>query len=251
MTIDKSILSLGQYLRAVRQEKDISLETIAIETCISADVLRAIEKEEYDRLPAEVYVKGFLRAYARVVGVDGDDVIKRYLALQQDEAETGGGGFEKPRFIQRKWLQVILVLIGFAALIWGAIYIMSNHDGDQKPEQTLKAPAKTEKPVPPKVEEEAQKRPPKEAPPKKEETQKKALKHNLKVHAIEKTWLKVIADGGQPKVYQLKPGDEIELSASTDFNLLIGNAGGVRLTLNQQAVAVPGKSGQVVTLQLP
>jgi hypothetical protein len=49
----------------------------------------------------------------------------------------------------------------------------------------------------------------------------------------------------------LKPGEKISLSAESRFNLLIGNAGGVRLNLNGKPVPVPGKSGQVVNVTLP
>ncbi len=51
--------------------------------------------------------------------------------------------------------------------------------------------------------------------------------------------------------YNLNPGDQIELEAATGFNLLIGNAGGIKITLNDKAVSIPGKSGEVVTIELP
>jgi hypothetical protein len=50
----------------------------------------------------------------------------------------------------------------------------------------------------------------------------------------------------------LKPGDLLELEASSGYNLLIGNAAGVQLTLNGKPVEkFLGKSGQVVTIQIP
>jgi hypothetical protein len=73
----------------------------------------------------------------------------------------------------------------------------------------------------------------------------------LAVLAGEETWLKVISDNQRPVEYLLKPGEKVTLEARRGFNLLIGNAAGLRLTLNGRPVRVPGKSGQVVTLQLP
>jgi hypothetical protein len=73
----------------------------------------------------------------------------------------------------------------------------------------------------------------------------------LQIEAVQKTWLKVIADIREPEEYLLEPGDRLELSADSGFNLLIGNATGLRLTLNGENVPVPGKKGQVVNLQLP
>jgi hypothetical protein len=46
-------------------------------------------------------------------------------------------------------------------------------------------------------------------------------------------------------------GDQMELEAATGFNLLIGNAGGLKITLNGKPVSIPGKSGEVVTIELP
>jgi cytoskeleton protein RodZ len=248
MPIDKSILSIGQFLRAERQEKNIALEKIAIETRVSVDILRAIEKEDYKRLPAEVYIKGFLRAYARAVGIDGDEVVERYMASWETGVESSSEGSEKQRFGQNLWLRLALVIIGFAALIAAALYTMSANDEKTEPLPEPKAQANT-KPVPEKSEPLKAVNAPAKAD--KEAPVKKTLKHMLEVSAVEKTWMKVIIDGGQPKVYQLKPGDALTLEASSDFNLLIGNAGGVKLLFDQKTVAVHGKSGQVATLQLP
>jgi hypothetical protein len=73
----------------------------------------------------------------------------------------------------------------------------------------------------------------------------------LRVNTIEETWLKIIIDDLVPVEYSLYPGDRVELEAGSGYNLLIGNAGGVELYLNDQQVAVPGKSGEVVNLELP
>jgi len=73
----------------------------------------------------------------------------------------------------------------------------------------------------------------------------------LKIVTIEKTWLKVIIDYQKSREYSLNPGDRLELEALSEFNLLIGNAAGVQLNLNDQDLWVPGKKGQVVTLKIP
>ena len=73
----------------------------------------------------------------------------------------------------------------------------------------------------------------------------------LHVAAVEETWLKVIMDEKGSNEYHLNSGDELELEAVTGFNLLIGNAGGLKLTLNDKPVPISGKSGEVVTIELP
>ena len=73
----------------------------------------------------------------------------------------------------------------------------------------------------------------------------------LKMTALENTWVKVIMDEKESSEYALSSGDTIELEASNGYNLLIGNAGGIKLTLNDKAVFIPGESGEVVTMHLP
>ena len=73
----------------------------------------------------------------------------------------------------------------------------------------------------------------------------------LTVTALELSWLRVTSDQGPPREMTLQPGHTETIEARRRFQLLIGNAGGILLALNDQPVSVPGRSGQVVTLQLP
>jgi len=68
---------------------------------------------------------------------------------------------------------------------------------------------------------------------------------------LEDTWLKVIIDEKDSSEHTLTSGDKLELEATSGFNLLIGNSGGVRITLNDKPVTLSGKSGEVVTINLP
>ena len=72
MESDKESLSFGRYLQAIRLEKKISLEQVSQQTRIGLGNLLLLEQEDHEQLPAEVYVKGFLRSYAKAVGADGD-----------------------------------------------------------------------------------------------------------------------------------------------------------------------------------
>ena len=63
--------------------------------------------------------------------------------------------------------------------------------------------------------------------------------------------MKVTIDDQEPIEYTLTPGDRIDLEASSGYKLLIGNAGGITLMLNDQPVRISGSTGQVVNLELP
>lgn len=71
---------LGEYLRQIRQSKGIPLEEVALNTRINIGYLRALEDGNFDALPAEVYVIGFLKSYAEFMGIDPKELIERYEA---------------------------------------------------------------------------------------------------------------------------------------------------------------------------
>jgi cytoskeletal protein RodZ len=70
--------SLGHYLRHEREVRQISLEEIAQTTRIPLRMLQHIEQDELDSLPGEVFTRGFLKSYARSVGLSVDEVLVRY-----------------------------------------------------------------------------------------------------------------------------------------------------------------------------
>jgi len=69
--------SLGTYLRYERELRQISLEEISQMTRIPLRTLQHIEDDELDRLPGDVFVRGFLKSYARCVGLDTEHVLDR------------------------------------------------------------------------------------------------------------------------------------------------------------------------------
>jgi len=69
---------LGDLLREAREAKGISLEQVEKTTNIRTKLLQALEQEAYEELPAPVFVKGFLRNFARALGLDPDQVVALY-----------------------------------------------------------------------------------------------------------------------------------------------------------------------------
>ncbi len=71
----------GKALMQIRERMGIDLKTVSEETRISTKILECIEEEALEKLPPLVYVKGFLRAYARFLRLDPQKVIGDYLTL--------------------------------------------------------------------------------------------------------------------------------------------------------------------------
>ena len=72
----------GQNLRQARQARNITLQEIAATTKVSSRALQALEDEHFELLPGGVFNKGFVRAYARCVGLDEE---------KTDSRISGGG----------------------------------------------------------------------------------------------------------------------------------------------------------------
>lgn len=246
----KESLSFGRYLQSIRLEKNISLEQVAAQTRIGLGNLMLVEQEDHEQLPAEVFVKGFLRSYAAAIGADGDEAVRRYesrLNVVQKIAEseasvrkTGSG----------LWLKLIFSLGLFICIIALSILVISylrhapetditsqqappavrdNSDDDRvqggEVEKNLDSASQLDKAAPQKLQ--------------------------LKITALDDTWVKAIIDEKDSAKYAISAGDTIELEASTGYNLLIGNAGAIKLTLDGKSIIVPGESGEVVTMHLP
>ncbi len=71
---------LGDFLRREREARGISIEAVAEKTKISLTNLRALEQGSWSVFRSEFFIKGFLRQYARVIGLDEGAVMERYHA---------------------------------------------------------------------------------------------------------------------------------------------------------------------------
>lgn len=76
--------AFGEKLRRQREQRGIELDAISKTTKISTRMLRALEDEHFDQLPGGVFNKGFVRAYARQVGLDAEEAITDYLAALRE-----------------------------------------------------------------------------------------------------------------------------------------------------------------------
>jgi cytoskeleton protein RodZ len=76
---ESAVPSFGEKLRKEREQRKITLDDISSSTKISTRMLRALEDEHFDQLPGGVFNKGFIRAYARHIGLDEEQAITDYL----------------------------------------------------------------------------------------------------------------------------------------------------------------------------
>lgn len=71
--------TFGQKLKAEREKRSITLDQISLTTKIGTRMLQALEEDKFSQLPGGIFNKGFVRAYARCVGIDEEQAVSDYL----------------------------------------------------------------------------------------------------------------------------------------------------------------------------
>jgi len=113
------VFELGNSLREARVRQGLDFPQAELATKIRAKYLRALEEEQFDVLPAETYVKGFLHAYADFLGLEGQLYVDEY------ESRFAADGFvDAPAYRSRPRQRdlsferraVVLALVGMTAL---------------------------------------------------------------------------------------------------------------------------------------
>jgi cytoskeletal protein RodZ len=75
--------SVGQFLREERAQRGMSVEEVSRATRVPVSSVERIESDRFDELPGEVFVRGFLKSYARALGLPPDEVLARYTASRR------------------------------------------------------------------------------------------------------------------------------------------------------------------------
>ncbi len=94
--------SFGQKLKAEREKRSITLDQISLTTKIGTRMLQALEEDKFSQLPGGIFNKGFVRAYARCVGIDEEQAVSDYLQASGEappprtEAEVEAGAEPPP-----------------------------------------------------------------------------------------------------------------------------------------------------------
>jgi cytoskeleton protein RodZ len=114
--------SIGDFFKQVRETKGLTVEEVASKTRIRTDFVKALEEGNFAKLPDQVFARGFVRSYARSLGLDEDDAIHRFIQSagafyeKQDERErlkVRQAEEERKRQANRK---AVAIAIGIAIL---------------------------------------------------------------------------------------------------------------------------------------
>lgn len=96
--------TLGQYLKRERTLRQIPLKEIAARTRIHVKILQKLEADDYINMPASAFIKGFLKSYAKCVGLNIEDVMLRYQVMMGLTPATPLAPVKTRKFVSRKYI---------------------------------------------------------------------------------------------------------------------------------------------------
>ena len=242
--------NFGASFKKARESKGISLEQIANQTRISTRFLAAIENEDFQALPGGIFNRGFVRAFAEVVGLDPEEAVAGYnrLTSVREPSDVVASENVQPPKTERNLYPIAIGILAAAIAIF---YLVTRGSGGQTgiPAQPPIAPVVQPPPPPPALDKTPAITPP---PSNEPEPVPVAARHalTLDIEAREKTWIKVTSDGNSNPGEVLEPGMLRKVTAENSINISIGNAGGLTLKVNDMPLRPLGKSGQVRSLTI-
>lgn len=229
-------MSLGERFRAAREQRGETISEVAEHLRIRSVYLAAIEEENWGAIGAPVYARGFLRTYARYLGLDPEEAVGEYNRIAGPAA---GPAQAPPRITYREprslgpliWVSglVALALIGFVVYL----YFAPTHGTTLASSGAQPAAATA---VPSAV--------PATVAPSAEPTLLPRTK-TLAIHLTAPSWLRVTVDGNV-SIEGTFPAGTTKTFHGKSALVRVGNAGGVEITVDGKPMGKLGGAGDVV-----
>ena len=257
---------IGDILRQEREKQNLTIQDIERETSIRALYIEALEQGEYDKLPGEVYAKGFIKNYANFLELDGDDMVKKFVmeisptAIAPEEAKpvaeksdakvTAETPAENPTVTKTraqrraesdadsdddKKKYLVAAAAALILFIGGLIFAFSGGE-----ENTVAQPEVTQ-PV-----ETAQETPPAEPQPQQIAQVIPPSGVNLQATFSGDCWTQVVIDGALVYEGMINAGQTFDWNGAQNVYVVLGNAGAANFVMNGQDIGAIGADGAVV-----
>ena len=258
--------SVGQVLREAREAQGVTLEEAAARLRLMHRQIEAMETDDFESLGQPVFARGFVRNYARLLGLAPETLLTRMEGAPAEPAPVSRAEPPLPRsWLTSPWLILLMlgVLVVVAAPI--ALYWWLNSEGEEASATQARAevhapsvpapvaaPAPAAKPAdvpPPAAAVEAAPVPPSEpaaattepaeagAPAAPEASESPVTKGTLQLEFGDESWVEISDATGRMLHRQLNsPGSRIEVRGQPPFDLVIGNATQAHMTYNGRPI---------------
>ncbi|PZP54225.1 MAG: hypothetical protein DI586_10170 [Micavibrio aeruginosavorus] len=235
-------LPVGEILRRVRFQYNLSLAQVEENTRIKSIYLEALEVGDFERLPGKVYVTGFVKVYSDYLGLDSDKMVqllKRQTGHQvKPPAQIFPVATEEQKVPGLKVILISLALLVLTILVWKLNTPgLQNDDIPAVPEELNQQLTALQKPEEPDKSEEVVTA---EAAP----VQKA---HPVVLKATQDVWLEIRDGAGQPIFSRvLKLGEEYWVPEEAQgYKMTTGNAGGLETIVEGTSYPAMGRKGEV------
>ena len=231
---------IGRILNQARENQGLSLQDVSNVLFLRKSLVTAIENGNWTALPHDVYVKGYVQQYAAFLRVQ-EEVAP--LLIEQKEAEEPVPSEPEPVAELKEIAGTPLWASMRRFVGWPAVYasmaalviVFLVFQNTQKPGAVMPQIGTVAKSV---YDSAAKSYPSSDM-------------KKLVIACQERTWVRIVIDDTEKKEFMLNPEEVVMFTAKNDFDLLIGNAGGVTLLMNGQDTGFSGKSGEVKRVKLP
>jgi transcriptional regulator with XRE-family HTH domain len=259
------VSSFGERLKKEREKRGLTLEDVSGATKISVRNLRALELEKFDTMPGGIFNRGFVRAYAKHLGLDDDQVVADYREAAGETVPTPEAPtvpvlsnvrekapvVEKPPIVppvrpqtpsaQVPWAAVIgLIILGTVLLALWSYHSRRRADesgSGSEPASTHIAEASGLPHDAARTQAETSTTP--DTP---------GAGFDLALRAHDEVWLSTAVDGKPPSEAIMEDGQSITVHALERAILKVGNAGALDVAFNGKIVPVRAADGEVRTL---
>jgi len=272
--------SFGERLKKEREKRGMTLEDVAGATKISVRNLRALEQEKFDAMPGGIFNRGFVRAYAKHLGLDDDQVVADYMEAASESvpgatpapSDTSVGPVivrEKAPILEKThsapdvraeddsakipWAAVVgLVVLGTVLLGLWSYHSHGKADsrrGGEPATATHFAEASPNPQADPGTANGAMGTAQPSSSINSGAQNGTALAgFDVALHAHDEVWLSSAVDGKPPSESIMEDGQSINFHASERAILKVGNAAALDVVFNGQKVPVRAAEGEVRTL---
>jgi cytoskeleton protein RodZ len=277
--------NFGSYLKHERELRGVPLEEISGVTKIHIRFLQALEENQFDKLPGEVFIKGYIRSYANIIGSDAEEVLNIYEEYLGNKIVNSSESVTQPNTSTKTFLSFALIGLIILALIFGVRFLISSEnnlpvinvvlDKKQSSEPSAELPIKI---IEKKIHLITENKPLKESdvtapeqpqivttelnsseekPILESQVNNLALKQKENPTTLEKplkltiktknnSWFNMTIDDFREEDFILPANGEINYWANNVFRLTMGNKQGTEIILNGKKLVIPESKNNVV-----